>query len=251
MDKNRQRFYLIDALRGLAIVNMVLFHFLYDVFIVYGKDPSWYSKPLSHIWQQWICQTFILVSGFVWQWGIQTNLRRGILINLCGFVITVVTLVAMPSEAVWFGILNFIGCAVLLLIPLHKIIKTVPALFGLGISLLLFILFRHVQSGVIGIGTFIQIQVPQFLYSLKILTPFGFPFPGFSSSDYFPILPWFFLYLCGYFGGRIFMAHPSWHRAAGCKIPVLSAIGTKSIWIYMIHQPVCMLICHIIMKLSG
>lgn len=40
----KKRFYLIDGIRGLAIVNMVLFHFLYDVFILYGRQPDWYAR---------------------------------------------------------------------------------------------------------------------------------------------------------------------------------------------------------------
>ena len=40
----KKRFYLIDGIRGLAIVNMVLFHFLYDVFILYGHQPDWYAR---------------------------------------------------------------------------------------------------------------------------------------------------------------------------------------------------------------
>lgn len=243
MKSEKQRYYAVDALRGLAIVNMILFHFLYDVFMIYGKNPAWYSDPFVHIWQQGICCTFIFVSGFVWQWGAKNNLRRGLFCNLCGIIISIVTLIAVPSEAVWFGILNFIGCAILIMIPLHKIMKKIPAFWGLGISFLLFIFFRQVQYGVIGIGSLLQISVPKRLYSIKLLTPFGFPFPGFSSGDYFPILPWLFLYLCGYFFNGIFQKHDSWQRAACQKVPFLSAIGQKSIWIYMIHQPVCMFLC--------
>ena len=29
---------------------------MYDVFIVYGKDPLWYGLPAVRIWQQMICQ---------------------------------------------------------------------------------------------------------------------------------------------------------------------------------------------------
>ena len=102
-----RRCHLIDALRGLALVNMLAYHFLYDVMVVYGRDPRWYLHPAVHVWQQYICCSFILIAGFSFHWGQKHNLRRGLLLNLCGLVITAVTLIVMPTEAIWFGILNF------------------------------------------------------------------------------------------------------------------------------------------------
>ena len=60
MEAQKKRYYLVDGIRGVAIVNMAVFHFLYDVFIVYGKNPFWYGLPAIHVWQQMICQTFIV-----------------------------------------------------------------------------------------------------------------------------------------------------------------------------------------------
>lgn len=45
MEKNKEknkgsRYLLVDGIRGLAIVNMVVFHFLYDVYVVSGRDPG-------------------------------------------------------------------------------------------------------------------------------------------------------------------------------------------------------------------
>ena len=37
MEIKKQRLLLLDGIRGFAIVNMVLFHFLYDFFIIYQK----------------------------------------------------------------------------------------------------------------------------------------------------------------------------------------------------------------------
>ena len=155
---------------------------------------------------------------------------------------TAVTLIALPSEVIWFGVLNCIGCAILLMIPLQPVIKKIPPYVGIVISLFLFFFFRDIQYGTLGFGP-LSITLPESLYTAKLLTPLGFPYPGFRSSDYFPILPWFFLYLTGWFGNRIFLRHPSWQTAAGTHVPFLTALGRKSLWIYLIHQPVCFLIC--------
>ena len=196
MQEERTRYYFIDGIRGIAIINMTLFHFLYDVYIVYAKCPTWYNLPAIHIWQQMICWTFIFVSG-----------------------------------------------AVLLMLPLEKTLKEIPAVCGMAISFLLFLLCKQIQSGMIGVPGLLEIQVPDLLYDIRILTPFGFPYKGFYSSDYFPLFPWIFLYLCGFYFNQIFMKHISWQKYARCKIPCLSAIGSRTIWIYLLHQPLSMLIC--------
>ena len=248
MPTQKTRFHLIDGLRGFAVINMVAFHFLYDLFIICGKNPLWYGLPAVQFWQQAICRLFLLISGFVWPWGMGSHVRRGILLNLCGLAISAVTWIVLPEQAIWFGVLNFIGCAVLLLIPIHRAVKQLPSLLcGVcaGLCLVLFLLCGPIPQGCFGIGSF-QVQLPAFFYSVKILTPLGFPFPGFRSSDYFPVLPWIFLYLCGYFCGRLLMEYPAFRRAMRRKIPVLSPVGQKSLLIYLIHQPVCMLACFLL-----
>ena len=207
MPTREGRYDLIDTVRGIAIISMVIFHFCYDVFMVYGRDPSWYSRPAVHIWQQSICWTFILVSGFVWSWGRSGNLKRGIMLNVWGLVISGVTVLAMPAEAVWFGILNCIGCAVLLMIPMEPVLRRIPTAIGLVAAFALFVMFKDVQLGYLGVPGVFRLDLPDWLYDCRVLTPFGFPFPGFRSSDYFPILPWLFLYICGYFLNRIVMRH--------------------------------------------
>ena len=59
-----QRYALIDGIRGLAIVNMILYHAIWDLVYLYGFDWQWYLGPVGTLWQQAICWTFILVSGF-------------------------------------------------------------------------------------------------------------------------------------------------------------------------------------------
>ena len=94
-----------------------------------------------------------------------------------------------------------------------------------------------------------RLALPAGLYSTRLLTPLGFPYPGFRSSDYFPLLPWFFLYLCGYFLGGIVAAHPRWQRPLTRNVPALGAVGRKALPIYLIHQPLCMLVCIIVFDL--
>ena len=101
-----------------------------------------------------------------------------------------------------------LSCAVLLLIPLHPLLKRLKPWLGLCLSFLLFLLFFKVNSGYLGLGELFSVKLPERLYTTRLLTPLGFPYEGFRSSDFFPILPWFFLYLCGYFIHGIFPLTP-------------------------------------------
>ena len=95
----------LDLARALAILSMVAYHFSYDWFVVLGGDGGWPGRWYIHLWQQSICWTFILVSGACGHFG-RHPLKKGLILNLCGLLITAVTVVALPSQAVWFGVLN-------------------------------------------------------------------------------------------------------------------------------------------------
>lgn len=242
--KRQNRCLFIDSLRGMAMLHAVAYHFLFDVFIIYGLDPDWYRITGVFIWQQCICWTFILVSGLSWPWG-RRPLRRGLELNVWGLVVTAVTLAASPKTAIWFGILNFMGCAMLLMIPLRRLLERISPAAGMAGSFLLFLLFRYVQRGEVAFGL---VQLPDWLYTTRILTPLGFPYDGFRSSDYFPILPWFFLYVTGYFLGRLLTERGVLDRLARVHHPALTWVGQNSIWVYLVHQPVCMGVCMLIFR---
>ena len=240
----------IKRVYGADVISMVIFHFSFDMYIVYGRDVTWYSRPQIHIWQQSICWIFILISGFVWRLGKKGNLKRGIMLNVFGFIITAVTLIFMPDEAVWFGILNFIGWAVLIMIPVESGLKKIPPAAGAISSFVLFIFLKNIQHGYVGFYDLIKIKVPEIFYDIKVLTPLGFPYAGFSSSDYFPILPWIFLYICGYFLYGLFQKSEALKRAASVRIPLLTQIGQAALWIYLIHQPLAILMCEVLLDIK-
>ena len=241
-----KRYELVDALRGLALLNMLAMHFLYDVNVVFGREPDWYLRPGVHVWQQYICWSFILIAGFAFPWGRRKNLRRGLLLNACGLLITAVTLLFLPEEAIRFGILNFLGCAILLTIPLEPGRKKLPPLLGLALFFLLFLLLRHVESGTIALGGLFRVQLPKTLYRFRWLAPLGFPDAHFRSSDYFPMLPWYLLFLCGYELHRIVIPRPALRRLLQTRLPLLSDVGRKTLPVYLLHQPILYGLCLLI-----
>ena len=123
-----QRFWQIDALRGLALLNMLVYHAMYDWVYIFGHASGWYDiwSTHCHVWQQYICWSFILLSGYSFTLS-RRPLKNGLLTAACAVVLTVATAVAMPEEVIWFGVLHLLGCAALLTCLLHPALEKLPA----------------------------------------------------------------------------------------------------------------------------
>lgn len=229
------RLHLIDSIRGITLISMILYHGCWDAVFLAGVDWKWYTGEPGFVWQQSICWTFILLSGFCVPFSHSTRslAKRGLLVSLCGLLVTAVTLVALPEDRVVFGVLTFIGAAMLLMVPLRSI--HVPAAAGLPVCAFLFLATRHINEGVL----LYTLQLPRALYRGYFATFLGFQDPQFFSTDYFSLIPWFFLFLCGYFLNRILTEADVLDRPIfRTKIRPLAFLGRHSLLIYLLHQPV-------------
>lgn len=125
------RYALLDELRGLDLVSMMLYHACWDMMFLFGIWMDWYAGMPGRLWQQAICWVFILLSGFCVPLGHRT-LKRGAQVFAAGALVTVVTLVFMPEDRVVFGVLTFLGSAMLLTGVLEPLLKKIPPAAGLG-----------------------------------------------------------------------------------------------------------------------
>lgn len=241
-DKYKIRYHVLDELRGFLILNMIVYHMLWDLVYLYGIEIEWYQGYGGFFWQQWGCHLFILLSGFCWQMG-KRHLKRGMLVFGAGALITIVTLVILPSSQVVFGVLTFTGSAMLFMIPLSKLLNKIHPWMGIAVMFLLFLFSHSVNNGYMGIGNRVRMQLPKRWYANLFTSYLGFPAPGFWSTDYFSIFPWLFLYIIGYFAYTILKKKEwlGWAKRSLC--PPLGFIGRHSLVFYMIHQPIIYGIC--------
>ena len=244
MNQNRRgRLHLLDAFRGFLMLNMIAFHGMWDLVYLFGVDAPWYAGTPKYLWQQFICWSFILLSGFCWKLS-RSHLRRGALVFGGGILISLVTLVLMPENRILFGVLTCIGSCMLLMIPLEKLLAKVPAGLGLLLSFAAFFLTRNFPAGTVGFEGIVLGTLPEGLYRNLLTAYLGFPPPEFWSTDYFPLLPWLFLFVTGYFLFRLLDALGVNHTLFGRgKIPVLNALGRNSLFIYLLHQPALYGVC--------
>ncbi len=241
--ETKRRYHLLDALRGFLMINMIAFHGMWDLVYLFGVKADWYAGTPKYIWQQFICWTFILLSGFCWGFS-RNHLRRGLLVFCGGGVISLVTCTLMPESRILFGVLTCIGSCMLLMIPLEKVLRKIPAGLGFGLAFGLFFLLRNCYKGSLGFESLVLAPLPQWLFRNYLTAYLGFPQPGFYSTDYFPLIPWLFLFITGYFLHRLLQARDLTGKLfSRGNVPGLNWIGRHSLLIYMLHQPALYGLC--------
>lgn len=245
--EKRERYYLLDALRGIAVLSMMIYHFVWDLNYIAGIRRGSYSSPVNFIWQQSICWTFILVSGFCYFFA-RHPLKNGLFALLGGTAVSLVTLTVTPDSAIYFGVLIFHGSAMLLLLPIRKFLYKIPSLLGAILSFLLFIFCYDLSDQSLFFGL---VSLPKYLYANFFTAYLGFPPNNFSSADYFPVLPWIFLFLTGFFLSGITQNLKSKPKFLYFRLPVFEWIGRHALIIYLAHQPILYGITLLIIRLQG
>lgn len=233
----KKRVGLIDDLRGFFIIFVVIYHGLYDLVSIFGVDLSFFGTGLMDGLRIFGASMFMVISGVACRFS-RNNLKRGVQTLAFAMVLTIGTMVFMPSQQILFGILHFMGTAMILFALTHKLIDKLPVWVGVVFSILCFVLFYSIGLGYIGINGLFRIHVPAALFETNFLFPLGFYSRYFFSSDYYPLLPWFFMFLLGtYFGVPIREGKaPAFVYRSYSK--TLSFIGRHTIIIYLVHQPI-------------
>lgn len=240
----KSRNYYVDMVRGLMIISMVIYHILYDLVYFFNYKIEFLHGRVAEVWQVSTVIIFLIVSGISLRF-YKNYKKRGAYIFVLGFVITIATYLFDSDDYVLFGILSLIGASIFIIGLIEKGLLKINEYLGILIFLLLFVVFYNLPSGYLNLG-FTKINVPEFLYSLKYTFIVGLPHAGFSSVDYFPIVPWFFIFVVGFYMGIV--AEEKGYLSPMGKPNILSYIGEKSLIIYLLHQVVIYAVLFIVSK---
>jgi uncharacterized membrane protein len=230
----RDRFWEVDFLRGMAIVLMVLFHLAYDLnyFGVYEIELAsgfWFylARFTASLFLLLVGVSLTLSHSRAMIVGREDRFRihlfkRSLLILGLAIGVTLVTYLLMGKGFIVFGVLHLIGVSLLLAYPFLRL-HGVNFIFGL-LSILL--------------GLYLQSLSVDFPWLLWL----GLAPQDFSSVDYFPLFPWFGVILMGVALGDLF--YRDYHRRihlpdlAGWPLARwLAFLGQNSLAIYLVHQP--------------
>ena len=225
----------LDELRGLLILFVVLYHLLYDISLFFPESVG----KLWILWPEYSILRAVFPGLFIFLCGISchlshNNLRRGLICAGFATAITLLSLLVTPDYPIRFGILHLLAVCILLFIPLKRLTRGFPDWLAILLFIALFFFTWGLPYGMIG-G---NIALPQQLWNRDGLFILGFPSDRIFSADYFPLMPWGFLFAAGSFAGRglaegrapSFFYHS---RSAG-----MAKIGRHTMLIYLLHQPV-------------
>ncbi len=220
----KKRYHLLDSLRGVCIILVVLYHALYNLSEIFGGRYSFFRSDGMNLFRNCFVAVLIILSGISCSLS-RSNLKRGLKTLAFGLIISAVTYFFMPQEFISFGILHFFGVAMLIFSASYKIINKIPVWLGAPICFALYFLTQNLY--------YLSAPLPKsfLLYILGFNT-------GFYSADYYPLLPWIFLFFIGCLLGRYFKDGRVPDIFCSNPIKPLSFIGRHTMIIYLAHQPI-------------
>jgi uncharacterized membrane protein len=222
------RFDRLDALRGVAIVWMALYHFGFDL------NHYGFIQPPQHFFRDplWVVQRTCILGTFLFCAGMSLAValdagqswprfwRRWAQVAGCALMVSIGSSIMFPRSWIAFGVLH--GIAVMLI--LARLLA--PLRVGLwplaAACLVLPALWRHP------------------VFDAPWLSWVGLVTRKPITEDWVPVLPWFGVMLAGLAAGQWLLAH---RRAAFAgQVPAalqpLATLGRWSLSFYMLHQPV-------------
>lgn len=224
-----RRFDRLDALRGLAIVWMAVFHFVFDLnhYGLVQPRQNFYLDPF------WTGQRTAIVSLFLFTAGVAQAVawqagqgwprfwKRWLQVATCALLVSLGSALMFPRSWISFGVLH--GIAVMLI--LCRAAAPLPLRWlwlGGALALLLPQLVQHP------------------LFDSRWTNWLGLVTRKPVTEDWVPVLPWLGAMLWGLAAGR--WALVQWPHWLAGRLPAsaqpLALLGRWSLSFYMLHQPV-------------
>jgi uncharacterized membrane protein len=224
----------LDALRGLAIVWMAVFHFGFDLNHFgwirqdFYRDPVWTWQRTCIVSLFLFCagggQAFAVLAGQ----GAARFWKRWAQVAGCALLVSLGSWFMFPNSWISFGVLH--GIAVMLLL-----LRTGLSRLPNAVLLLL---------AALAIAAPRLVQLP--FFDTRWTNWVGLVTHKPITEDYVPVLPWLGVMLIG------FVVTRAWPRLwAGSAPRPLAVLGRWSLSFYMVHQPVLIGVLMVVQVLKG
>jgi uncharacterized membrane protein len=234
-----RRFAGVDALRGFAVAQMIVYHFIYDlnfygwVHLAMTRDQPWVG------WRTAIVTQFLLLVGvslvlrhaFKPAWS--DFWRRWLQIAGAALLVSAGSWWVFHDRFIFFGILHYVAAGLIL----------ARLLLPLGFANLV------LAVAVITVGLAFKDE----FFNSHWTTWIGFGTHKPATEDFVPIFPWLGVTLIGVTLGLLwqrarFAVHPAlaWLNAHPPRLLVF--FGTWALTIYLVHQPILLGLLWLIRK---
>jgi uncharacterized membrane protein len=216
----------IDALRGVGLCLMIVYHFTYDlswfrvVAIDFSNDPFWLAaRDLIVSWFMFLVGVSLVLAERAQQ-TTHAFWRRIAVIVFCALLVSAASWITFQQRFISFGILHCIAVASVLARPLVRLPLVALAL---GAAIIAAGLTLH----------FAALDTP-WLNWIGMMTHKP------PTEDYVPLVPWLGVVLLGVAAGARIA-----DRERGTAIALaryapgwLAFLGRHSLLVYMVHQPI-------------
>jgi uncharacterized membrane protein len=237
-----QRVYIVDAIRGAALVAMSGYHFVWDlgfyelISIDIGDSPSWavFARLIAGSFLVIVGVSLVLAHGH--RFRLKLFLKRFAIVATAAALVTLVTWWFMPEDFIYFGILHCIALSSVLALPFLRL----PLILVLAA-----VAFCFAAPSLFADPTF---DAPSLRW-IGLMTYFP------ETNDYVPLLPWMGAVLGGIAAART-IPFASGHRwtdwkatSPGTRILVWS--GQHTLAVYLLHQPVFLGVLYLVALAVG
>ena len=205
----------LDLMRGIAIIMMIAFHFIYDLNSFGFSDIPLFTHWAGIAWRCLIVFLFLSAVGIslviAHSKGIKFKkfLKRLLYLGIAALFVSAGTYVMFPDGWVYFGILHLIWVSSLIAIFFINLPKT-----SLLIAVIILI------SSILGQLNF------------SIISNIFEPYLPLSSIDYYPLFPWLSFVFIGIYLGH----YPHYQKVFTFRLNWLEVIGKHALIIYLTHQ---------------
>jgi len=202
-------------MRGLAILMMIVFHFIYDLNSFGYTEIPIFTHWAGLAWRCLIVFLFLsavgisLVIAHSKALNLRKFLKRLVFLGIAALLVSVGTYIMFPDAWVYFGILHLIWVASLIAIAFINLPKT---------SLLI--------AALILVGAIFNQP------NLSIISNIFRPYLPLGSVDYYPLFPWLSFVFIGIYLGH----HPYYQKILTFRVNWLEAMGRHALIIYLTHQ---------------
>ena len=234
-----RRFVFLDALRGLAVVWMTVYHFFFDLNHFGYLQQDFYANSV------WTWQRTAIVSLFLFTAGLGQGVathhqqawnrfwRRWVQVAGCALLVSAGSYAMYPQSFIYFGVLH--GLAVMLVIA--RLTSGWGAwLWAMGGAA---IALKFMAEGAHALWPGLD------FFNHKAMNWLGLVSRKPITQDYVPLIPWLGVVWWGVAAGRwLLRKQPQWLGLQTSPAPpgakALAVLGRWSLSYYLLHQPVLM-----------
>ncbi len=223
------RLTLVDALRGFAVAQMIVFHFIYDLSyfgwleLVMTRDQPWVA------WRTAIVTQFLLLVGvgLVLRTSFKPSSadfwKRWAQIAAAALLVSLGSWLMFGPRVIYFGILHFVAAALLIAQPLLRL-----GAWNIALGALCMLI------GLVYANEFFNTP-PATIVGFMTFKP--------RTEDYVPLFPWIGVVLIG--AGLAALWQRTQWRIPEVLMPLnqraprwLLFLGTWALTVYLMHQPI-------------